>query len=77
MDDGFDVRVLGEDPVDQGAVRDVALVEGPALCELPPAGDQVVEDDGVIPASEQADATVLPMYPAPPAIRTFMPCLPL
>ena len=27
---------------------------------------------GVIPASRQAEATVLPMNPAPPAISTFI-----
>ena len=61
VDDGADVRVLGEDTVHQRAVRDIAVAEIPAHRELAPARDQVVQDHRSIPASEQADAIVLPM----------------
>src|SRR4029077_1959061 len=39
-----DIRVLGEDPVDQLAVGDIALVEGDARGKLTAAGDQAVQD---------------------------------
>ncbi len=38
--------MLREDPVDQGTVRDVALVERAAFGELQSAPDEVVEDHG-------------------------------
>ena len=71
-DDGADIRVLGEDPVDQQAVGDVALIKArPAVYSRLPV-TRLSRITGLIPASRQADATVLPMYPAPPGISTFV-----
>jgi hypothetical protein len=41
-----DVRVVGENLVNERAVGDVALVEDPVAGELDPAGDEIVENDG-------------------------------
>ena len=44
VDGRRDVRVVGEDPVEQRGVGDVALVRDPTLDELAPTGAEVVQD---------------------------------
>src|SRR5690606_31312929 len=44
--DDVDVRMLGEQPVDDRPVGDVADVQGPPVAEVAAAGGEVVEDDG-------------------------------
>src|SRR5699024_6206147 len=58
-----DVRVLGEDPGDQGLVGDVTDVERGACGELLPAGGQVVQDHHVpalVPARQADRAADVP-----------------
>ena len=47
MHDGVD-PLLPEEPVQQGIVGDVALVEEAVACELTASGGEVVEDDDVV-----------------------------
>src|SRR5690606_5125621 len=77
VDRGLDVRVLGEDPVQQVAVGQVTVVEDPAGGELDPAGLQVVEDhrlDAVVQAGGGDRAADVPgaagdedLHTTPPA----------
>ena len=79
VDDRADVRVLGEDPVDQRAVGDVALIKGAARGELAPAGHQAVQDhraDPRVQAGRRDRAADIPgppgdqhLHRSPPAFR--------
>ena len=47
MHNGVDA-LLGEEPVEEVGVRDVALVEGALADELATAGGEVIQDDHVV-----------------------------
>jgi hypothetical protein len=44
VDDSRDLRVLGENPVDEHAIFDIAAVEREASGEFGAAGDEVIQD---------------------------------